>query len=401
VRRHCFALFVVVSAAVSVACGRTVDPATWTTTVQPLASPAQDSSMEPQLTSSSRGTILSWVELNVDTATLKFAERTADGWSPARTVASGSDWFLTYADTPAVVRLSDGTLVTNLQKTTDADVEAYDLQLLTSKDDGKTWSAPFMPHHDGTKTQHGFASMVEMPDGGLGIAWLDGRDAASPNAEEGGEMAVRFATFDKAWKQTGDTVVNARVCECCPTTTVVTPDGVLTAFRDRTKDEVRDIHVSRLENGKWTDATAVHDDNWTIQACPVNGPALSARGRDVAVAWFTAQNDLGQTWAAFSNDSGRTWGAPVRLDDGNALGRVDVEMLEDGGAVATWIEFANKQSQVRLRRVDPSGGRSSSITVAAGGSVGNGYPRLARQGTELLIAWSDAGAVKTASAKLP
>ena len=31
-----------------------------------------------------------------------------------------------------------------------------------------------------------------------------------------------------------------------------TADGVLTAFRDRSPQEIRDIHVSRLENGTWT-----------------------------------------------------------------------------------------------------------------------------------------------------
>ena len=96
------------------------------------------------------------------------------------------------------------------------------------------------------------------------------------------------------------------VCECCPTTAVVTSDGVLTAFHNRSETEVRDIYVSRLENGKRTDGTPVHDDNWEILACLVNGPALSARGRQVAVAWVTARNDQGGAYAAFSSDAGRS-----------------------------------------------------------------------------------------------
>ena len=32
-----------------------------------------------------------------------------------------------------------------------------------------------MPHSDGTKTEHGFASLIQMPGAGLGLAWLDGR----------------------------------------------------------------------------------------------------------------------------------------------------------------------------------------------------------------------------------
>ena len=46
--------------------------------------------------------------------------------------------------------------------------------------------------------------------------------------------------------------------------------------------------------------------------------------------WFTVKDDLGQAYAAFSSDAGRTWGAPIRLDDGGSLGRVDVELLDNG-----------------------------------------------------------------------
>ena len=33
-----------------------------------------------------------------------------------------------------------------------------------------------------------------------------------------------------------------------------TADGPIVAFRDRTTDDIRDIHVTRVEQGKWTDA---------------------------------------------------------------------------------------------------------------------------------------------------
>jgi hypothetical protein len=133
----------------------------------------------------------------------------------------------------------------------------------------------------------------------------------------------------------------------------------------------------------------VHNDNWEIPACPVNGPTLSARGRTVAVAWFTVKNDQGQAYAAFSNDAGRTWGAPIRLDEKGSTGRVDIELLEDGSAVATWLEFVDKRAQFRMRRVEPSGA-SSPPQVIADGTKGrtNGHPRVARHGDELVFAWT-------------
>ena len=121
-------------------------------------------------------------------------------------------------------------------------------------------------------------------------------------------MDVYFASFDSNWKQNAEASINKRVCECCQTATAVSADGPVVAFRDRSDQEIRDIHITRVDGGKWTDAVPVHADKWQIDACPVNGPALSARGKTVAVAWFTAAGGTGHAYAAFSQDAGRTCG---------------------------------------------------------------------------------------------
>ena len=139
-----------------------------------------------------------------------------------------------------------------------------------------------------------------------------------------------------------------------------------------------------------------------IEACPVNGPAISASGSDVAVAWFTAPDDQGRAFAAFSKDGGVTFGTPVRLDDASSLGRVQVTILPDGSAAAGWIEFVQKASQFRARRIDRNGGRPAPVTIAAG--TGSQQPRLAQVGGELLLAWTEnsqgVNRVRTAKATL-
>jgi hypothetical protein len=367
-------------------------PPAWTPAVQPIDLPAGASSSEPRLTASPAGLVLSWIERTGDATTLKFAERTSNAWSATRTAASGRNWFVSWADVPSVLRLSNGTLVANWFTNTNVQNEGYDLWLAYSRDEGATWSKPFRPHHDGTQTQHGFTSMFETPDKGLGLVWLDAREyELNKDAADGGSVMLRYAAYDSSWKQTADAMVNDRVCECCQTSAVSTPDGIVVAFRDRTQDEIRDIHVTRLQNGEWSDPTPVHDDHWEIDSCPVNGPAISAHGRQLATAWFTAAGgSQGQAFAAFSNDAGRTWGAPIRLDGGRSLGHVGIEMLDDGSAVASWVEFSNQRAHLRIRRVEPSGQLSAPIDIAGttGGRV-SGYPRMARQGNELLLAWTE------------
>ncbi len=407
IQKTCAVLTAAAFAATTLACGAP-DPAQWKiTSLQELESPAGANSSEPQISVSSRGVLLSWIDRVGTTTSLKFAERTGSDWTQPMTAASGADWFLSYADVPSVQRLSNGTLVAQWLENTDPQIEAYNLRMSYSKDDGKTWAASFLPHNDGTRSQHGFASMFDLPGNGLGVVWLDGRNSAFDfDKPDTGTMELRYASFDANMKQTADVEIDHRVCECCQTAAAMTADGVVTAFRDLTPESVRDIGVSRLEGGKWTATTVVAADKWQIDFCPVNGPALSARGRDVAIAWFTVKNDLGQAYAAFSSDAGRTWTAPQRLDEAGSLGRVDIEMLDDGTAVASWVEYAEGKTDLRLRRIDRSGARSpAQPIVAVSGGRASGFPRMARQGEQLIFAWTEsasandeAGALKVSTA---
>lgn len=381
----------------------------WLSAVRSIPSPAAVATAQPQLNVQGERALLSWVERSGERATLKFADRATTGWSEARTVASGSDWFVNWADVPSVVRLADGSLAAHWLQKSAASTYAYDVRLAFSTDQGRTWRPPTSPHHDGTQTEHGFASLFQAPGAGLGLIWLDGRamremKPGEPEEMNHGAMSLRAAVFDRKGAQISETLVDDRVCECCPTAAAITSDGPIVAFRNRTEDEIRDIYVSRLVDGRWTTAVPVHRDNWRIAACPVNGPALSANGRVVAIAWFTGVGDQGRVFAAFSTDAGRTFGAPVRIDDVGAAGRVDVELLADDSAAVSWIESADQRSQFRIRRVDRSGLRSESRTVAGISTArSSGYPRLGRHGNELVFAWTDPSGgsrVQTAAAQI-
>jgi hypothetical protein len=386
-------------------------PVPWQPSIERLQSPAGSSSGQPEMTVSSKGVLLSWVEREGSRATLRFAERTRTGWSTARTAASGIDWFVNWADVPSVVRLDDRTVVAHWLQKSGAGTYAYDVRLSRSTDDGRTWSASTTPHHDGLQREHGFASLLRMPTGGFSLVWLDGRHTSSSGDHDapgasGGAMSLRYATFDGQWRQTSEVQVDDRVCDCCPTTAVMTPEGPLVAYRDRGTDETRDIYVARFEGGKWAVPRAAHADNWQIAACPVNGPRLSARGRDVALAWFTGKDNIGRSFVAFSKDAGRSFGGPIQLDTGGSLGRVDVALLPDGSAVASWLESSDKGGRIAIRRVTTAGEASAATTVAtvSSGRI-SGYPRMAFHEGELVIAWTggDASATRvlTAAAQIP
>jgi hypothetical protein len=332
--------------------------------------------------------ILSWLQLGELQYSLNFAERTASGWSEARRVISGDTLVSNAADVPSVRAVADGTLVAHWLEREGAHPGSYDSTLSWSRDGGRTWSTPVTPHHDGTPTQHGFTSIYELPGGGLGVVWLDGRHT-DPHLPEGqnGDMGLWSATFDAAGKQTSETAVDPRVCDCCQTSAAVSNTAALIAYRERTPDEIRDIHVARFEEGAWSPPIAVHADGWQINGCPVNGPAISARGEAVAAAWFTAAGGEAQAYVAFSEDGARTFGDRVRVDEGGATGHVDVDLLDEGTAAVSWTAVDQGRSRLFVRRVERGGGRSSVVAVAD--VAGTHYPRMALGSGELVFVWTE------------
>ena len=143
----------------------------------------------------------------------------------------------------------------------------------------------------------------------------------------------------------------------------------ITAYRNRSDDEIRDNFVARFVNGKWLAPQPVFNDNWKIAACPVNGPALAANGRNVAMTWFTVKQEQGQAYLAFSQDAGATFGAPIRVDDGGSLGRVDVELLAGwrrAGDVDRVCGSACRRRSPRAKADGRSSAPAASIATAHG-----------------------------------
>ena len=95
-----------------------------------LASPAGTGSMAPQITSDGNRAILSWIEGAGPATALKFAERTAAGWSAVRVVASGDQLMVNSADVPSVMALGPTSLVAAWLEKNGSDPEAYDIRLV-------------------------------------------------------------------------------------------------------------------------------------------------------------------------------------------------------------------------------------------------------------------------------
>jgi hypothetical protein len=140
-----------------------------------------------------------------------------------------------------------------------------------------------------------------------------------------------------------------------------------------------------------------------IDACPINGPAIAAKGNDVVVAWFTVINDKSRVHAAFSTDGGNTFGKPIQVDDGDPVGRVDVVMLDSGKAVVSWLEKKEKVAELRAKQVQGDGTSLTAITIGTtGAGTASGFPRMELSQGTITFAWTDSvqKKVRTSDLKL-
>ncbi|HXH05696.1 MAG TPA: sialidase family protein [Vicinamibacterales bacterium] len=369
----------------------------------PLPSPAPTGSAQPQLAVTADGSILlSWLEeAGTGRHRFRFARRTREGWTEPSLVHEGDRFFANWADVPAVFPAPDGTLFAHWLEKSGPETYAYDVKVRVSTDGGTTWSSPRTLHRDRTRTEHGFVAWFPVP-GGAGAVWLDGRDLVAGDGGQapGGRMSLRAATL-RGGTLEAEVLVDPQVCECCPTAAAATGRGAIVAYRDRSDEEIRDIAVARFEAGRWTAPAIPHRDGWRIPGCPVNGPALAARGDRVALAWFTAAAGA-RVNLAFSDDAGATFGPPLRVDDGDPLGRVDVALLPDGSALVGWIERLAPGAAFRVRRIHSDGTRGEAVAVApVSPGRSSGYPRLAVGRDEVIFAWVADGLVRTAAAPVP
>jgi hypothetical protein len=320
----------------------------------PLDAPAGPRSGEPNLAVDANGRVhLSWLERDGDsTVALRLAMRDNGAWSTPVTVTSRSDLFVNWADFPSVFVAPSGRLVMHWLQKRPGGKYSYDVIVRQSNDGGASWSEPRILHDDNVSAEHGFTSFFAAEGDSVEAVWLDGRATAGGGHD--GHDAARGAM------QLG----NGRIAA----------DG-------------------GVSPSAMIEPTRVHSDDWHIEGCPVNGPSVVADGNNVAVAWFTGARDTARVNVAFSTDAGATFSAPVRVDDGNPAGRVDVEFDGLGRALVTWLERVGEQgAEVRIKAVSAAGEATPHMVIASSSAARtSGFPRMVRSGDQLVLAWTIPG----------
>ncbi len=381
--------------------------ATPTLTIEHSPSPAPQGSIVPQVYGTTYGVVMSWLEPRADSGyAFRMASRHDNVWSGTRTIADSPDLIMFSADLPGLAEMPGGALLAYWQHADrrTGDPYATAIQVARSTDEGRSWSTPITPHRDGTAGQHGFISAFPVP-AGIGLVWLDAQQQRfvpppSPNAKGAewlGAIGLRATIIDANGHVASDQFIDPITCECCPTAAAATARGPVVVYRDRVTPDgvaphdvrddqgtVRDIHLVRLEHGEWTAPRRVHADNWVINACPDNGPAVDTRDEQLVVAWWTAANNKPRVSVAFSSDAGDHFTPAIPVDAGAPNGQVTVALMRDGrSAVVGWLE----KGQTWARWVTADGTLGTPVALGASPTRSR-LPRWLAQADGVLATWT-------------
>ncbi len=259
-----------------------------------------------------------------------------------------------------------------------------------SNDGGKTFGpAEPVPGSEATGNR-GWESAVATPDGGVVAVWLDHRDvpARTPSTAAGGthqhaaasgrspEDGVARAQFSRIFfARLGDPAsprsIAPGVCYCCKTSIATGRDKtIVAAWRHVYAGNVRDIALVKSSDGGRTfgPPVRVSEDNWILDGCPENGPAVAIdRMNTIHVVWPTlVRNSAGEEnlglFYAVSKD-GQTFTKRQRIPTEGMPAHPQIDVDADGTATVVWDE-------------EVKGGRK--VVVARGRQGGNGF-QFARQ----------------------
>ena len=218
------------------------------------------------------------------------------------------------------------------------------LRLSTSVDGGRHFSAPVTVNGGRLGTGHAYAVPGMGPDGRAFVAWLDAGDGGADTA--GGlkprGSSLFFSEIDIARGGAPTTTLLARpTCECCRLSLATDTDGRPVVAGRFLFGGARDIGL--VKAGPGGGLRRATDDDWRIDACPHQGPALSIdRGAQTPgryhLSWFTAGARRQGLFYAYSDDQGQTFSAPMPVG-GPAARQAEVR-AENGRVALAWLEPA-------------------------------------------------------------
>ncbi len=269
-----------------------------------------------------------------------------------------------------------------------ADQSGVRMMVASSADGGKNITAPRAVHQS-ERARPTFTAMSLAPNGSLLCSWLDNRQQMQQAYSSLGDL--KTLTFQpEVLVHAGD--AKRGVCPCCPTWSLLLPDGTrFVAFRDN-HEGYRDIKIARCRAGETTfeSPTSIVPPTWEFNGCPHDGPSLAAVNGKLHVTWMDAHTGSPRCYHACASLENLEFKAQPLHDlpigtQGNAKLHVDSK----GRLHAVWEESLEpeaksekKHSHEPMAPTGKTGGRAIMHAYIAphDGAISHVQPLFAREG---------------------
>jgi hypothetical protein len=335
--------------------------------------------------------VLSWLEPDGEAHVLRYARYQSGRFQAPLDVARSERMFVNWADFPSVTPITDDLWFAHWLRLKSGSY-TYDIAAAVSVDGGISWSEAEQMNEDDTEAEHGFVSVFPWNDQ-IAAFWLDGRELANWSFDEPDALlgvSLRFARYDTAGTVTARTVTDELVCDCCQPDVAIAGGVPVVAYRDRTAGEIRDIVARRFIDGAWSEVIGLGDEQWYLEGCPVNGPAIAAQGSELAVAWFTAADDRARVRIAQSHDAGVSFDPVIDVDTRGSLGQTGLVLDDDGRALVSWWRRGELGGIDLMVRAYARDGTPGDEILVAHEDIGQAVdvPQLIAAGNAYLVAWT-------------
>lgn len=278
-----------------------------------------------------------------------------------------------------------------------------------SRDRGATFGAPVQVHQ-GQGARPTFTALAAGPGGALLASWLDNRNKAQ-QCYAATRPAGGGAFEPEAVVHAGDD--DKGVCPCCPTASLLAPDGTAyVAFRN-VANGYRDIAIGVKKPGASNfELHPVVPPSWAFNGCPHDGPSLALVGDTLHVVWMDARTGAQRCYHAAASRADLTFTAQ-ELNAGAPGTQGNSKLFADaaGALHAVWEESLGAEQapapkhqhepaaptvgsgggRAVMYRVMPAGAKQFGPARAVAARPGSFQTRPAITGTpegEIVVAWN-------------
>jgi hypothetical protein len=316
-----------------------------------------------------------------------------------------------------------------------------------SNDGGRSFSSSTLVPGTDAPGNRGWQAIAADRSGALHAAWLDHRELAAQDTAKpvGGTHAhaghatsipgtpgttastgaaasadktdgVAMAAYSQLYvgvlggAQDLPRPITGSVCYCCKTALATGVSGtVFAAWRHVYPGNMRDIAFSMSGDGgrTYSRPVRVSEDQWQLNGCPDDGPAMVVDGRGrVHMVWPTVVIEKGEPvkalFHALSPD-GKGFGTRTRVPTQGFGHHPQLALAGDGSIAVVWDEvvgavrrigfargIVDRSGRIEMARLRVAGGEApeTGADVDGVGQVGV-YPVVAPVGDHVLVAWTD------------